>query len=254
MEQTGQFRTSLHGFHKKDVLQYLEQLNNREFTELQEAKEQLSQAQEENRQLREQLEQYEQQLHRSQEDTKTLQTAIDEYVQSAQDRRAEAEELIQLRREKQVWKLKESAMARSGAAAAELQREYAQLKEQCALLQQKLHTVEQQFVAVQKEKDALRQQYRSVQEKSEQHREQIAHIRDFIAEVRAMEQEMVRNCYVKSETELKEMFILMSQWESKATQTKERLRELQKELLAQCHDTDCRLDRLEKEWSITAEE
>ncbi len=254
MGQNGQFRTSLHGFNKKDVLDYLEQLNSREFTELQQTKEQLQQANEENARLRQQCMAYEQQCQRAKEDTETLQNAIDEYVQSAKDRRIEAEELIQLRREKQMWKLKESAMARSGAAMAELQREHDQLKEQCALLQQKLRTMEQQFVAVQKEKETLRGQFETVRERGERQREMVEHIRDFIAEIRSMEQEMIQSCYQKSETELKEMFILMNQWESKAGQTKERLRELQKELLEQCRDTDCRLDRLAKEWNITTEE
>lgn len=254
MKQNGQFRTSLHGFHKKDVLAYLEQLNNREFAELQETKEQFQQVNAENERLRQQCAVYEQQCKRAKEDTETLQSAIDEYVQTAKDRRAEAEELIQLRREKQMWKLKESAMARSGAAMAELQREHDQLKEQCALLQQKLRAVEQQFVAVQKEKEALRGQFETVRERSERQREMVAHIRDFIAEIRSMEQEMIQSCYQKSETELKEMYILMSQWESKAGQTKERLCSLQKELMEQCRDTDCRLDRLAREWNITTEE
>ena len=215
MSQKGRFRTSMGGFNKQDVLRYLDELNRQEYVELEQTQAMLDQTRQELASVREQLVASEHRAAVAEEDTRTLQTAIDEYVQSAREKSDATEELISLRREKQMWRVKESSLTR---LANQLQQEVASLRQQ---------------LAEKEDASALRRELETARENEEKSRALAETIGSLSAEMRRIEQENLRACCQKSEEGLQALYQLLEQWEAKAAAEKKEVAVLKNELTKQ---------------------
>lgn len=229
MGQMGRFRTSMNGFNKQDVLQYLDELSRQEYGELEQTKAQLEKNRLELAVLRQQLAESEIRATRAEEDTRTLQAAIDDYVQTAREKSAETEELLSLRREKQMWRVKESSLSRS---VAQLQQENAALRQQAGNPEE---------LAV------LRRQLEEAQKSAEQNRALVETMSGFLEEMRRIEQESLRICCGKSDEELQTVYDGLERWEQQLACDKERVLSLRRELREQRADADGQLEKLAQE-------
>lgn len=175
--ENGQFRTGLFGFRRRDVLTYLETANRQENGQLEDTRSRLEEAQQELTRLRTELMRAQQAREQAEADTRTLQAAIDEYVQTASQRSAEQEELLLLRREKQMWRVKESSLMRSAADTAALQQELTELQQELTELRQQ--AAEQESVAV------LQQRLEQTQRDAVRYRELAGALSRFVGTLRA---------------------------------------------------------------------
>ena len=194
MAQSGIFRTSMRGFKKQEVLQYIEEMNSRAAAQETAATAQIATLQQEVTQLREALGNAQQALSASEENATQLQDLVNDYRRTVKDLGDSAAKADALNRER-VELHAQKVQAEQSVAALKVQLEQAkaltvQQQEQIDALSAELATQRvsaQQLEACARQQDAARQ---AVAE-NRRYRALIGHVGTFVADVRQMNQSIL---------------------------------------------------------------
>ena len=198
MAQSGIFRTTMRGFHKQEVLQYIEELNARVTAEQQALTEQLAQSQQEAAELRTQLTETTEALAASEANGVELQRLVDEYRRTTQELSGCAEQVNELNREKlslnaqrvraeQTVQEQAQTLSDLQATATQQKAELEAVKQENEAMQARLK--EQSVVEEQRLRCArIEENYLRLQEENRRYRALIGSVGTFVAEVRQMNQ------------------------------------------------------------------
>ena len=194
MAQSGIFRTSMRGFKKQEVLQYIEEMNNRSTAQETAATAQIATLQQEVAQLREALGNAQQALSASEENATQLQDLVNEYrntVKELGDSAAKADTLNRERMELHTQKVQaEQTVEALKGQLDQANAHVAQQQEQIDALSAELDTQRvsaQQLEAYARQMGAARQ---AVAE-NRRYRALIGHVGTFVADVRQMNQSIL---------------------------------------------------------------
>ena len=224
MAQSGIFHTSMRGFNKEEVLQYIEDLNARTTAECQAATEEVAQKQQENAGLKNQLSVCRSQLAKAEQNAEELQKLVDEYritvrkMNEAEEQAAALNgEAASLRQEIETLNRERVALnARSVRAeqlAAEREQELSSLREKSEEWRTSAEKLSAQLAAEKRENEALRSHLRNAEltpekrryyeqlgdtcrkavEENRRYRALIGHVGTFVAEVRQMNRTMLED-------------------------------------------------------------
>ena len=174
MAQSGIFHTSMRGFNKEEVLQYIEDLNARTTAECQAATEEVAQKQQENAGLKNQLSVCRSQLAKAEQNAEELQKLVDEYritvrkMNEAEEHAAALNgEAASLRQEIETLNRERVALnARSVRAeqlAAEREQELSSLREKSEEWRTSAEELSAQLAAEKRENEALRSHLRNAE-------------------------------------------------------------------------------------------
>lgn len=187
MAQSGIFRTSMRGFNKQEVLQYIEEMNNRSASQETAATTQIAALQQEVTQLREVYESTRQALAASEENATQLQNLVNDYRRTVKDLGDSAAKADALNRER-VELHAQKVQAEQSVAALKVKTETQEA--QIAALSAELETQRvsaQQLEVYARQQDAARQALAE----NRRYRALIGHVGTFVADVRQMNQSIL---------------------------------------------------------------
>lgn len=198
MAQSGIFHTSMRGFNKNEVLQYIEELNVRMTAEQQAGEETIARLQQEVSDLRTKLSETTEALSHAEENASELQQLVDQYRRTVQELGDCAEQVNTLNREKLALNaqrvraeqtVQEQALQIEGLrnTVAQWHDELDALKEENAAVNARLK--EQAAVEEQRRQYLqIESHYRQLLAENRRYRALIGHVGTFVAEVRQMNQ------------------------------------------------------------------
>lgn len=210
MAQSGIFRTSMRGFNKEEVLQYIEDLNARATAECQAATEEVAQKQQENTALRGELLDCREKLAKAEQNAEELQKLVDQYRKTVQQMNDAAAQVESLNRERVALSARS---ARAEQLAAEREKTVSQLRESETAHEAAEKELSARLEAEKRENEALRARLRGVEltpekrryyeqlgdtcrkavEENRRYRALIGHVGTFVADVRQMNRSMLED-------------------------------------------------------------
>ena len=198
MAQSGIFHTTMRGFNKQEVLQYIEELNARVTAEQQALTEELAKSQQEAAELRTQLADTQRVLSESEANAAELQRLVDEYRRTTQELSGCAEQVNELNREKLALNAQrvraEQTVQEQALQIEVLRNTVAQWHNELEAVKKeneamKVRLKEQSVVEEQRLRYArIEENYLRMQEENRRYRALIGSVGTFVAEVRQMNQ------------------------------------------------------------------
>lgn len=224
MAQSGIFHTSMRGFNKEEVLQYIEDLNARAVADHQAATEEIAQKQQENTALKSQISACQSQLAKAEQNAEELQKLVDEYRITVRKMNEAEEQTTALNGEiaslrQQIEALNRERVAlnargvRAEQLAAEQEQELSSLREKAEEWRASAEGLSAQLTAEKRENEALRSRVHNAEltpekrryyeqlgdtcrkavEENRRYRALIGHVGTFVAEVRQMNRTMLED-------------------------------------------------------------
>lgn len=208
MAQSGIFHTSMRGFNKEEVLQYIEDLNVRTTAEQQAATEEVAQKQQENTELRAKLAACQEELVKAEQNAEQLQQLVDQYRGTVRQMNDAVAQVESLNREKLALN---ASRVRAEQLATEQTARLEQREKEVGEWQASAKALSAQLDEAKRENEALRSRLqnavltpekrryyerledtcRQAVEENRRYRALIGHVGTFVAEVQQMNRGML---------------------------------------------------------------